>query len=98
VEQLSRALLRIRVRPYYLFLCDLWDGLDHFRTPIATGIDIMERLRGRLSGLGIPQLMVDLQGGIGKVPLLPNYIVSKENGYTVLRSPDGQIAHYPDPQ
>jgi lysine 2,3-aminomutase len=98
VEQLCRALLRIRVRPYYLFLCDLWDGLDHFRTTIATGIDIMERLRGRLSGLGIPQLMVDLQGGIGKVPLLPNYIVSKEKGYTVLRSPDGQIAHYPDPQ
>jgi lysine 2,3-aminomutase len=98
MEELCRALLRIRVRPYYLFLCDLWDGLDHFRTPISTGLAIMEHLRGRLSGLGIPQLMVDLQGGIGKVPLLPDYVVSKESGYTVLRSPNGQTAHYPDPK
>jgi lysine 2,3-aminomutase len=98
MEELCRALLRIRVRPYYLFLCDLWDGLDHFRTPISTGLAIMEHLRGRLSGLGIPQLMVDLLGGIGKVPLLPDYVVSKESGYTVLRSPNGQTAHYPDPK
>ncbi len=98
MEALCRALLRIRVRPYYVFLCDLWDGLDHLRTSISTGLAIMEHLRGRLSGLGIPQLMVDLQGGIGKVPLLPNYVVSQENGYTVLRSPDGQLARYPDPK
>lgn len=98
MEQLCRALLRIRVRPYYIFLCDLWDGLEHFRTSIASGIAVLEHLRGRLSGLGIPQLMVDLQGGMGKVPLLPDYVVSQENGYTVLRSPNGAIARYPEPK
>jgi lysine 2,3-aminomutase len=97
IEELSRAMLRIRVKPYYLFLCDLWPGLEHMRTSIQTGIEIMEHLRGRLSGLGIPALIADLPGGIGKVQLGPDYVVSKENGGTVLRSPDGRLAFYPDP-
>jgi lysine 2,3-aminomutase len=97
IEQLCRKLLTIRVRPYYLFLCDLWEGLDHLRTPLSTGIAIIEHLRGRLSGLGIPQLIADLPGGIGKVPVNPEYIVSTESGRTVLRAPGGQLAVYPDP-
>jgi lysine 2,3-aminomutase len=97
IEQLCRKLLAIRVRPYYLFLCDLWQGLEHLRTPLATGIAIMEHLRGRMSGMGIPQLVADLPGGIGKVPINPEYIVSTENGRTILRAPDGRLAVYPDP-
>ncbi|MCP4600595.1 MAG: KamA family radical SAM protein [Proteobacteria bacterium] len=97
IEDLCRALLRIRVRPYYLFLCDLWNGIEHFRTTIQTGLDIVDHLRGRLSGIGIPQLIVDLPGGIGKIPLGPDYVVSEEENRTVLRSPDGRLAAYPTP-
>ncbi len=97
IEMLSRGLLEMRVRPYYLFLCDLWQGLEHLRTPLSTGLAIVEHLRGRLSGLGIPQLIADLPGGIGKVPIGPQHIVSVENGVTTLRAPDGRLAGYPDP-
>ncbi len=98
IEDLCRALLRIRVRPYYLFLCDLWDGLEHLRTSLDMGISIMEHLRGRISGLGIPLLVADLPGGIGKVPVGPDYIVTREPDRTVLRAPNGQHAVYPDPR
>ncbi|MCP4675883.1 MAG: KamA family radical SAM protein [Deltaproteobacteria bacterium] len=98
MEELCRSLLRIRVRPYYLFLCDLWNGIEHLRTSIDVGIEIMEHLRGRLSGLGIPQLIADLSGGIGKVPVGPDYIISKDKEKTVLRAPDGRIAVYPSPR
>lgn len=97
IEELCRALFRIRVRPYYLFLCDLWDGLEHFRTPLDTGIEIIAHLRGRLSGLAIPELIADLPGGLGKVPLVPNYIEKRSGRFTHLRSPGGQTAVYPDP-
>lgn len=96
IETLCRSLIRIRVRPYYLFMCDLWQGTGHFRTSIQTGIDIMAHLRGRLSGLAIPQLVADLPGGIGKIPLGPNHIVSREPGRTVLRAPNGDQVAYPD--
>ena len=97
IEELCRALLRIRVRPYYLFLCDLWSGIDHLRTTVEKAIAISEHLRGRLSGLGIPQLVADLPGGVGKVPVGRSYIVSSCGGRTVFRAPDGSLAAYPDP-
>jgi lysine 2,3-aminomutase len=97
MEELCRALLRARVRPYYLFLCDQWVGLDHLRTGFDEGLEVMAHLRGRLSGLGIPQLVVDLPGGIGKVPVGPEYVVSREAGRTLLRAPDGREAEYVDP-
>ena len=86
IEQLCRKLVRMRVRPYYLYQCDLVRGVEHFRTPLSRGIEVMEYLRGRLSGLAIPQFVVDAPHGGGKIPLLPNYIVSMSPTHTVLRN------------
>jgi lysine 2,3-aminomutase len=97
IEELCRALVRNRVRPYYLFQCDLVRGVEHLRTPISRGIEIMEYLRGRLSGLAIPSYIVDTPHGGGKVPLLPNYIVSMSPTHTVLRNYEGILVSYPEP-
>jgi lysine 2,3-aminomutase len=97
MEELCRGLIRIRVRPYYLFQCDLVRGIEHFRTPISRGIEIMEYLRGRLSGLAIPNYVVDAPRGGGKIPILPNYIVSMSPTHTVLRNGDGTMVSYPEP-
>ncbi len=96
-EALCRGLLRIRVRPYYLFLCDLWNGLGHFRTSIDAGLEIMSGLQGRISGLAIPKLVLDLPGGVGKIPIGPDYIEGRTDTATLLRSPGGKIISYPDP-
>lgn len=97
MEELCRGLVKIRVRPYYLFQCDLVRGIEHFRTPISRGIEIMEYLRGRLSGLAIPTYVVDTPHGGGKIPVLPNYIVSSSPTHTVLRNFEGMIVNYPEP-
>lgn len=97
LESLFRGLVRNRVRPYYLFQCDLVKGVEHFRTPISRGIEIMEYLRGRLSGLAIPTFVVDTPHGGGKIPVLPNYIVSMSPTHTVLRNFEGVMVSYPEP-
>jgi len=97
MEELCRGLVRMRVRPYYLFQCDLVRGVEHFRTPISRGIEIMEYLRGRLSGLAIPTYVVDAPGGGGKIPVLPNYVVSSSPTHTVLRNFEGMLISYPEP-
>jgi lysine 2,3-aminomutase len=97
MEELCRALVRMRVRPYYLFQCDLVRGIEHFRTPISRGIEIMEYLRGRLSGLAIPTYVVDTPHGGGKIPVLPNYVVSISPTHTVLRNYEGMLVNYPEP-
>ncbi|MCU0660858.1 MAG: KamA family radical SAM protein [Myxococcota bacterium] len=97
VEQLCRELTRNRVRPYYLFQCDLVRGVEHLRTPLSRGIEIMEYLRGRLSGLAIPTFIVDAPHGGGKVPVLPNYVVSTSPTHTVLRNFEGMLVSYPEP-
>ena len=97
IEELCRSLVKIRVRPYYLFQCDLVAGVEHFRTPIARGIEIMEYLRGRVSGMAIPTYVVDAPGGGGKVPILPNYIVTTSPTHTVLRNFEGMMISYPEP-
>jgi len=97
LEDLFRKLLRVRVRPYYLFQCDLVRGVEHFRTPLSRGIEIMEYLRGRLSGLGIPAFVVDAPHGGGKIPVLPNYVVSSSPSHTVLRNFEGALVSYPEP-
>lgn len=97
MEDLLRALVKIRVRPYYLFQCDLVRGVEHFRTPISRGIEIMEYLRGRLSGLAIPTYVVDAPHGGGKIPVLPNYVISSSPTHTVLRNYEGMIVNYPEP-
>ncbi len=97
MEELCRRLVRMRVRPYYLFQCDLVRGVEHFRTPISRGIEIMEYLRGRLSGLAIPTYVVDTPHGGGKIPVLPNYVVSSSPTHTVLRNFEGMMVNYPEP-
>lgn len=97
MEQLCRGLVRMRVRPYYLFQCDLVRGVEHLRTPLSRGIEIMEYLRGRLSGLAIPTFVVDAPHGGGKIPVLPSYIVTTSPTHTVLRNFEGMLVNYPDP-
>lgn len=78
IENLLRELLKVKIKPYYLFHCDPTTGVYHFKTGIDKGLEIMEHLRGRLSGIGIPVFAVDLVGGLGKVPLLPDYIKHRD--------------------
>ena len=95
LAELFRKLLQIRVRPYYLHQMDLTAGTDHFRTSVDSGLAIMAALRGTLSGLGIPTYVIDLPGGKGKVPILPDYVQSKGTEI-VLRSPCGDLVSYPN--
>jgi lysine 2,3-aminomutase len=97
LETLFRALVRVRVRPYYLLQADPVRGTAHLRTPLATGIAIMERLQGRLSGIALPKLICDTPGGKGKVPLVPDYVVKRGEGRTVLRTFRGEEVEYLDP-
>ncbi len=90
IEKLMRSLLKVKIKPYYLFFCDPTKGVLHFRTDIKKGIEIMDYLRGRVSGLGIPTYAVDLPEGKGKVPLLPNYAVEIDSDKTVFRSYKGE--------
>jgi lysine 2,3-aminomutase len=91
---LIHKLLKIRVRPYYLFQCDLVEGAGHFRTPVGKGIEIVEGLRGHTSGLGVPVFAIDAPGGGGKVPLMPDYLVSMSEHNVVIRNYEGYIAAY----
>lgn len=97
VKTLCHSLVRIRVRPYYLHQCDRVAGAEHFRTPVEKGIQIMDYLQGRTSGLAVPKFMVDLPGRGGKVPVQPNYLVSREKGKMALRSYTGEIFSYENP-
>jgi lysine 2,3-aminomutase len=94
MRQLLRALLRIKVRPYYLFHCDPVTGAGHFRTSVWKGLEIMEGLRGHMSGLGIPTYVVDSPHGGGKIPLMPNYMVSMSDDAVVLRNYEGMLIRY----
>ena len=93
-RDLCRALLRIKVRPYYLFHCDPVTGAGHFRTSVWKGIEIIEGLRGHMSGLGIPTYVVDAPRGGGKIPLMPNYLVSASDDAVVLRNYEGMMVRY----
>jgi lysine 2,3-aminomutase len=94
MRRLMRALLRIKVRPYYLFHCDPVIGAGHFRTSVWKGLEIMEGLRGHMSGLGIPTYVVDSPHGGGKIPLMPNYLVSASDDAVVLRNYEGMLVRY----
>lgn len=95
-EKLCRELIKMRVRPYYLFQCDIVKGVEHFRTKVSRGMEIMDHLRGRLSGLAIPQFVIDSPGGFGKIPILPNYIISQSPEKITLRNYEGKIVDYPE--
>jgi lysine 2,3-aminomutase len=96
-RELVHKLVRIRVRPYYLYQCDLVEGAGHFRTPVAKGIEIMEGLRGHTSGYAVPQYIVDAPGGGGKIPLMPNYLMSMSDHKIILRNFEGFITTYEEP-
>lgn len=96
-RQLVQDLVRIRVRPYYLYQCDLVEGAGHFRTPIAKGIEIMEGLRGHTSGYAVHQYIIDAPGGGGKIPVSPNYLLSMSDHKIVLRNYEGFITTYEEP-
>ncbi|MCR4398344.1 MAG: lysine 2,3-aminomutase [Firmicutes bacterium] len=97
MRQLVHGLVKMRVRPYYIFQCDLSPGIEHFRTKIAKGIEIMESLRGHTSGMCVPQFVCDGPHGGGKIPLMPNYIVSMSDGRVVMRNYEGAIFVYQEP-
>ncbi len=94
MRQLMRAMLRIKVRPYYIFHCDPVIGAGHFRTSVWKGLEIMEGLRGHMSGLGIPTYVVDSPHGGGKIPMMPNYLVSASDDAVVLRNFEGMLVRY----
>ncbi|GAB4250479.1 MAG: lysine 2,3-aminomutase [Candidatus Methylacidiphilales bacterium] len=97
LKELFHKLLLCRVRPYYLYQCDLIEGSAHLRTSIREGLDIMDRLRGHTTGYAVPQYVVDGPGGGGKIPLNPNYIVAEAEDRFVLRNFKGDIYEYPTP-
>jgi lysine 2,3-aminomutase len=98
MKSLVHKLVRNRVRPYYIYQCDLSEGIGHFRTPISRGIEIIESLRGHTSGLCVPTFVVDAPGGGGKIPVMPNYIISQMPGRVILRNYEGFITSYTEPE
>lgn len=97
MKNLVQNLVKIRVRPYYIYQCDLSMGLEHFRTPVSKGIEIIENLRGHTSGYAVPTFVVDAPGGGGKTPVMPNYVISQSPGKIVLRNFEGVITTYTEP-
>jgi lysine 2,3-aminomutase len=97
MKALVHGLLKIRVRPYYLYQCDLSVGIEHFRTSVGKGIEIMERLRGHTSGLAIPTFVVDAPGGGGKIPVMPQYMISRSDHKIIFRNYEGFISSYTEP-
>jgi len=97
MKKLVQELLKIRVRPYYIYQCDLAMGTEHFRTSVATGIQIIEKLRGHTTGYAVPTYVVDAPGGGGKIPLQPDYVVSRGKGKIALRNYEGKIFEYSEP-
>ncbi len=94
MRKLMHELLKIRVRPYYIYQCDPVRGTQHFRTPVSVGINIMEKLRGHTSGYAVPTYVIDAPGGGGKIPISPNYILSQAKGKYVLRNYRTKIYTY----
>ncbi|MFA7359869.1 MAG: KamA family radical SAM protein [Candidatus Kapaibacterium sp.] len=98
MRELMKGLLAMRVRPYYIYQADLTKGANHFRTPLSVGLDIMDKLRGHISGLAVPQFVIDAPGGGGKIPMLPNYVISKDENKIILRNFKYNIYEYPEPK
>ena len=97
MKKLVNDLVKIRVRPYYIYQCDLSMGIEHFRTPVAKGIEIIEGLRGHTSGYCVPTFVVDAPGGGGKTPVMPNYVISQNHNKVILRNFEGVITTYDEP-
>ena len=98
MRKLMQDLVRIRVRPYYLYQCDLSEGIEHFRTAVSAGIEIVEMLRGHTSGYAVPTFVVDAPGGGGKIPVGPQYLLSQSPDKVILRNYEGVISTYTEPK
>lgn len=98
MKNLVHDLVKIRVRPYYIYQCDLSMGLEHFRTPVSKGIEIIENLRGHTSGYAVPTFVVDAPGGGGKTPVMPTYVISQSPSKVILRNFEGVITTYTQPE
>jgi len=98
MRKLVHNLVMMRVRPYYIYQCDLSMGIEHFRTPVAKGIEIIEGLRGHTSGYAVPTFVVDAPGGGGKIPVMPQYLISQSADKVVLRNYEGVITTYAEPE
>jgi lysine 2,3-aminomutase len=96
MKALMHGLLRLRVKPYYLYQCDPILGSAHFRTPVEKGLEIIAGLRGHTSGYAVPTYVIDAPGGGGKIPILPDYVVGKDGEDLILRNYEGRIFRYPD--
>jgi lysine 2,3-aminomutase len=97
-RELNQQLLRLRVRPYYIYQCDLSEGIEHFRTSVGKGVEIIEYLRGHTSGMAVPTFIVDAPGGGGKIPIMPNYVISRSDRKVILRNYEGVIVVYSEPE
>jgi len=97
MKKLVQKLVQNRIRPYYLYQCDLSKGLTHFRTPVGKGIEIMENLIGHTSGFAVPTYVIDAPGGGGKIPVIPNYLISWSTNKVILRNYEGVISTYKEP-
>jgi len=98
MKELVHKLVKMRVRPYYIYQCDLSMGIEHFRTKVSKGIEIIEALRGHTSGYAVPTFVVDAPGGGGKTPVMPQYVISQSPTKIVLRNYEGVITTYTEPQ
>jgi lysine 2,3-aminomutase len=98
MKKLMHDLVKMRVRPYYIYQCDLSEGIGHFRAPVSKGLEIIEGLRGHTSGYAVPTFVCDAPGGGGKIALQPNYLISQSADKVVLRNFEGVITSYPEPQ
>lgn len=97
MKKLVHELLKARIKPYYIYQCDLSKGISHFRTTVSKGIEIIENLRGHTTGMGVPTYVVDAPGGGGKIPVMPNYLISVSEKRVILRNYEGVIASYSEP-
>ncbi len=98
MKRLLHGLLRIRVRPYYLYQCDPIPGSSHFRTPVEKGLEIIRGLRGHTTGYAVPTFVIDAPGGGGKIPLLPDYVTARDEIGWTLSNYEGRTFTYPDPR
>ena len=98
MKKLMHELLKVRVRPYYIYQCDMAQGITHFRTSVETGLRIMEALRGHTTGYAVPTYVIDGPGGGGKIPVAPNYVVSTKDGKVILRNFEGKTYTYYEPE
>ena len=97
MKKLVQKLLTIRVKPYYIYQCDLSRGIGHFRTTVSKGIEIIESLRGHTSGMAVPTFVVDAPGGGGKIPVMPSYLITSNEKRVILRNYEGVITTYDEP-